>query len=166
MEEEMSRFEDAPQQTIDFVENVLNQNFPELQGCLMKVMYDNKKRKSGGRFVLGKMKKTNDELKAFATDDNGNPYDYIMFLDRLVWDNIEEKDREKLVFHELCHCKPDFDSNTDQYKVQDHEIQTFYSEIEFCRDDPRWLERVSVIAESLYDPDADVEVPRVDEEVE
>ena len=162
----MSRFEDAPKQTIDFVENVLNQNFPELQGCLMKVMYDNKKRKSGGRLVLGRMKKTNDELKAFATDENGNAYDYIMFLDRLVCDNIEEKDREKLVFHELSHCLVDNESTTDIYKIRDHEIQTFYSEIEFCHNDPRWLERVSAIAASLYDPDADVEVPRVDEEVE
>ena len=161
----MSRFEDAPKQTIDFVEKVVNDNFPELQGSLIKVMYDNKKRKSGGRLVLGRMKKTNDELKAFAMDENGNPFDYIMFLDRLVWDNIEEKDKEKLVFHELCHCHIDGEA-TDTYKIKDHEIQTFYAEIEFVRDDPRWLERVSTIAASLYDPDADVEVPRVDEEVE
>lgn len=151
----MSRFEDAPQQVIDFVSNVVVEHFPELQGCLIKVMYDTKKRKSGGRLVLARIKKTNDELKAFAVDEGGNPYDYVMFLDKLVWENISESDREKLVFHELCHCQIDLDSS-DQFKIKDHEIQTFYAEIEFVRDDPRWVERVSAIAESVYDPDAEL----------
>lgn len=152
----MSRFEDAPVQTSMFVEGVVTKNFPELQGALIKVMYDNKKRKSGGRFVFARIKKTNDELKAFAVDEAGTPYDYVMFLDHLLWDNIEEKDREKLVFHELCHCLVDLDSNTDQFKIQDHEIQTFYAEIEFVRDDPRWVERLSVICAHVYDPDSEI----------
>lgn len=151
----MSRFEDAPQQVIDFVGKVREVNFPELDGALIKVMFDGKKRKAGGRLVLGRIKSSNDELKSFAIDINGNPYDYILFLDRLVYDNISEKDRERLIFHELCHCKTDFESNTNQYKVCDHEINTFYAEIEANRDDPQWLERVSTIAASLYDPDAD-----------
>lgn len=163
----MSRFEDAPQQTIDFVEKVMNDNFPELHGALIKVMYDNKKRKSGGRFVFARIKKTNDELKAFAVNESGTPYDYVMFLDHLLWDNIEEKDRTKLVHHELCHCLVDHDSQ-DQYKIQDHEIQTFYAEIEFVRDDPRWLERLAAICASVYDPDGDhnVDLPDTPAEVE
>jgi hypothetical protein len=151
----MSRFEDAPMQTSGFVEKVASEHFPALHGALLKVMYDNKKRKSGGRFVFARIKKTNDELKAFAIDENGNPYDYVMFLDHLLWDALSEKDRERLVHHELCHCLVDPDSN-DQFKIQDHEIQTFYAEIEFVRDDPRWLERVTAICESVYDPDAEV----------
>lgn len=150
----MSRFEDAPAQTIDFVEDVMINNFPQLQGALIKVMFDTKKRKTGGKFVLGRIKKTNDELKAFALTDDGRPYDYVMFLDKLIWDNIDEKDRERLVFHELCHCLVDMESQ-DQFKIQDHEIQTFYAEIEFCHDDPRWGERVATIAAHLYDPDSE-----------
>lgn len=149
----MSRFEDAPAQTEEFVMNV-REKFPNLDGALIKVMYDTKKRKSGGRLVLGRIKKTNDELKAFAVDEAGQPFDYVMYLDKMVWDNISPEDRERLVFHELCHCVTDFDSN-DQYKIQDHEIQTFYAEIEFTKDDPRWAERVGAIAEQLYDPDAE-----------
>lgn len=153
----MSRFEDAPQQTIDFVEGVMDREFPNLQGALIKVMYDNKKRKSGGRFVFARIKKTNDELKAFAVTDDGRPYDYVMFLDHQLWDALPEPDKDKVVFHELCHCITDFESNSDQYKIQDHEIQTFYSEIEYVADDPRWVERVSAICASVHDPDADVE---------
>jgi len=163
----MSRFEDAPMQTSAFVENVVANNFPELQGALIKVMYDNKKRKAGGRFVFARIKKTNDELKAFAVDEAGTPYDYVMFLDHLLWDAISDKDKEKLVFHELCHCLVDLDSATDQFKIQDHEIQTFYAEIEFVRDDPRWVERLSAICASVYDPDAEVPgTPDTEDETE
>jgi hypothetical protein len=150
----MSRFEDVPGQVESFVQNVLDNNFPELQGALIKVMFDTKKRKSGGKFVFARIKKTNDELKAFATKDDGTPYDYIMFLDKNLWLALDDKDRDKLVFHELCHCKVDLES-TDQYKIQDHEIQTFYAEIEYSKDDPRWLERVTAICESVHDPDAE-----------
>lgn len=151
----MSRFEDAPAQTEDFVMGV-RRHFPNLDGALIKVMYDLKKRKSGGRYVFARIKKTNDELKAFAVDESGAPFDYVMFLDKLLWEALSEEDREKIVHHELCHCVTDFDSN-DQYKIQDHEIQTFYAEIEFCKEDPRWVERVSVICESVYDPEAEVD---------
>lgn len=156
----MSRFEDAPSQTSNFVEDVMNNHFPELQGSLIKVMYDTKKRKSGGRYVFARIKKTNDELKAFATNDAGQPYDYVMFLDKALWDALSESDREKIVFHELCHCQVDLNSN-DQYKIKDHEIQTFYAEIEFVREDPRWLERVDAICDSVHDPDA--ELPATDD---
>ena len=151
----MSRFEDAPLQVVEFVEKVVEDEFPALQTALFKVMFDTKKRKSGGRYVFARIKKTNDELKAFAVTEAGQPYDYVMFLDKLLWEGIEDADRKRLVFHELCHCVTDFESNADQYKIQDHEIQTFYAEIEFTSDDPRWVERVSLICESLYDPDSD-----------
>jgi len=150
----MSRFEDVPSQTEKFVDDVMYKHFPALQGSLVKVMYDTKKRKSGGRYVFARIKKTNDELKAFVLTENGEAYDYIMFLDKALWEAIEDKDREKLVFHEFCHCVVDVNA-TDQFKIQDHEIQTFYAEIEFTADDPRWTERVSVICESVHDPEAE-----------
>jgi hypothetical protein len=153
----MSRFEDAPRQVEDFVEDVRDKNFPSLDGALIKVMFDTKKRKSGARYVFGRIKKTNDELKAFAVTEAGQAYDYVMFLDQLLWNAMELVDQERLVFHELCHCITDFDSNTNQYKIQDHEIQTFYAEIEFCKEDPRWAERVADIAASVHDPENDTE---------
>ncbi|MCK5016880.1 MAG: hypothetical protein KAS32_07385, partial [Candidatus Peribacteraceae bacterium] len=96
----MSRFEDVPSQTERFVEDVVSANFPNLEGALIKVMYDLKKRKAGGRYIFGRIKKTNDELKAFVMTDGGAPYDYIMYLDKLLWEAMDEKDKERLVFHE------------------------------------------------------------------
>jgi len=152
----MSRFEDAPEQVSDFVESVMLEHFPHVQGALIKVMFDLKKRKSGGKYVLARIKKTNDELKAFAMTEEGVPYDYVMFLDKLTWENISVEDREKLTFHELCHCLIDLEGS-DQFKIQDHEIQTFYAEIEFTKDDPRWGERVATVCASVYDPEAEVD---------
>lgn len=147
----MSRFEEASPETVNLVRDVMEESFPELQTARMVVLYDTKKRKSGGKFVIGRMKKTNDELKAFATDPSGDSYDYIMFLDKLVFEAVDENDKKYIIFHELCHCQIDLDSS-DQFKIKDHEIQTFYSEMEYTKDNPRWLERVSAIAESLHNP--------------
>lgn len=149
----MSRFEDAPRQVVSFVEGVQEKNFPALDTAMVKVMFDTKKRKSGKKYVFARIKKTNDELKAFAVNETGQSYDYIMFIDKLIWEALEEVDRDRLVFHEFCHCETNFESDTNQYKIQDHEIQTFYSEIEYCADDPRWAERVAIIAESVHDPE-------------
>lgn len=153
----MSRFEDAPRQVVDFVQGIIDKDFPNLQGALVCVMFDTKKRKAGGRYVFGRIKKTNDELKAFAMTEAGQAYDYVMYLDKLVFEALDEADRERIVFHELCHCVTDFDSNADQYKIQEHEIQTFYAEIDKNVDDPRWLERVSAIGSSVHDPEANEE---------
>lgn len=152
-----SRFEDAPHQVSNFVDDIRERHFPALDAAIVKVMFDTKKRKSGTRYVFARIKKTNDELKAFAVNEAGQAYDYVMFIDKLLWEAMEPLDQERLVFHEFCHCVTDFDSNTNQYKIQDHEIQTFYAEIEFCKDDPRWAERVAVIAESVHDPENDSE---------
>lgn len=154
------RFEDVPQQINDFVETVKNDNFPELDAAIILVLFDTKKRKSGGRYVIGRIKKANDEVRVMAADSNGISPDYVMFLDKQIWDVLDDRDQERIVKHELYHCETNFESDTNQYKICDHEIQTFYAEIEENQDDSRWVERVSVIAESVYDseqPDSPTE---------
>ena len=147
------RFEDVPQQINDFVENVKNDNFPELDAAIILVLFDTKKRKSGGRYIIGRIKKANDEVRVMATDDNGISPDYVMFLDKQIWNALDDRDKERIVYHELCHCETNFESDTNQYKIRDHEIQTFYAEIDYNVDDARWLERVTTVADSIYDPE-------------
>jgi hypothetical protein len=50
----------------------------------------------------------------------------------------------------LCYTDVDFDK-PNPYNTRDAEIKTFYEEIEYNKDDPRWMERVEAIAISIYE---------------
>ena len=146
------RFEDVTSDIYQMVENIIKDEFPALDGAKFIILYDTKKRKTGGRYIIGRIKKANDELKALSMSDEGIPPDYIMFLDKQIFNVLDDRDKERVVHHELCHCEVNFDSEN-QYRIKDHEIQSFYAEIDYNNDDHRWTERVSSIAESVYDPE-------------
>jgi len=146
------RYEEVDSETQSFIDNVKTQ-FPHLSSATIKSLFSNKKKLSGGKITLAWIQKTNDLTKLLSADNIiTQGYDYIMFIDSNVWENIEDKDRERLIRHELCHCEVDLESNN-PYKIKDHEITDFYSEIEFNKDDPRWTERLGEIALSVYDSD-------------
>lgn len=149
------RFEDVPDNVVEQMNRIKRDVFPELSGARIKVLYDLKKRMSGGKIVLGRMQKTNDLLRHLTIDDANNEegFDYIMYIDKTAFENIEESDRIRLIRHELQHCEVDLDSNSNPYKIRDHEISDFYDEIEYNKDDPRWAERCVAVAESIYESD-------------
>jgi hypothetical protein len=147
----MSRFENVDQETVDFIREIIGKDFERLVNAKIKILFDTKKRKSGGNYTLGRMQKANDLIRTLTfdeTEDEG--YDYILYLDKVVWSSIDEKDKERLVRHELCHCDVDFEKDN-PYALKDHEITDFYSEIEYNKDDPRWAERIAVVAEQIYE---------------
>ena len=149
------RFEDASKETVDLVNVVRKEIFPELASANIKVLYDIKKRMSGGKMVLGRMQKTNDLLRHLTIEDakDEEGFDYILYLCKAVYDNVDEGDRVRLIRHELQHCDVDLDSNTNPYKLRGHEISDFYDEIEYNKNDPRWAERCVAVAESIYEED-------------
>lgn len=148
-----SRFEDAPSQVINLVETVREKWFPELEGAKIKVVFDLKKRVSGGKLVLGRIMKAND-LTRFLTIDEAEStegFDYFLFFDKKIFELMDIEDQIRLARHELRHTDVDFESETDQFKVKPHDIEDFYDEIELNRDDPRWAERVVTVAEAVYE---------------
>jgi len=147
------RFEDATSDIYKLLDEIIECNFGTLTAAKFIILFDTKKRKNGGKYTIGRIKKANDELKALAMDDTGIPPDYIMFLDKNIFDVLEDKDKIRIVKHELYHTDVNFESDTNQYKIKDHEVNTFYSEIEENVDDPQWAERIGAIAESVYDPE-------------
>jgi hypothetical protein len=148
-----SRFEDAPDQVVELMNKIRQGNFPELRSAKIKVLFDTKKRKSGGKLVLGRMQKTNDLLRHLTIDESGDEegYDYILYIDKACFENIDEIDQVRIIRHELCHCDVDIESNNSPYKIKDHQISDFYSEIDFNSVDPRWAERCAAVAESVYE---------------
>lgn len=147
----MSRYIDVSENVIEMYRGIVENYFPTLLNCHVKILFDTKKRTSEGNIVLASIKKSNDLIKYFTEDEVDEGYDFVLFLDKNCWDNIEDIDRERIIRHELCHVLVDIDSLKTPYKLIGHEISDFYSEIERNVDDPRWRERVGSLTYEIYE---------------
>lgn len=145
----MGRFEDAPEQVVALVNKIRTETFRQLNSAKIKVLYDTKKRMSGGKLVLGRMQKTNDLIKCLVMSETESDIDYILCLDKACFENVEEADRIRLIRRVLQHCDVDFESNN-PYKLRQFEIEEWFDEMEYNKDDPRWAERCTAVAESIY----------------
>jgi len=147
------RYEDVTEEVMDMLRDVRAEHFPELKNAKIKVLFDLKKRTSGGRLTLGRIMKTNDLLRHLTIDrvDPIEGYDYIISLDKTCWETIESEDKVRIIRHELRHAYFDIDSEENPYKLVDHSILDFYEELEANKDDPKWRERVGTLTESIYE---------------
>lgn len=144
------RFEPVTEDVIRFCDSIKTENFSSLDGANILYIFDTKKRKSKGKYVIACIKKMNDEKKFLAMNDDGFTYDYAIYIDKNIWNSINDSDKKRIIFHEFCHTDVDFEKDN-PYGLRDHEIQGFYDELKFNADDERWAERLSVIAKSIYD---------------
>ncbi len=147
----MSRYEEAESTVVDKVQYVIRNKFPELVGVNIEIVMDTKKRKSGGVYVLVKLDKASPILRHISAD-NANPdgVDYILYLDKTVYREMSDDDRNKVISHGLYHAECEFEKEV-PYGVRKPTVQTFYEEIQDNQDDARWAERLDVMAESIYD---------------
>ena len=147
------RYEEVTEKALDMLKDVKIRDFSELKNAKIKVLFDLKKRKSGGRIVLGRIMKTNDLIRHLTKDEVEamEGYDYIITLDKMCWDNITDNDRIRILRHELRHTFFDTESEDDPHKLLSHSISDFYEEVELNRDDPRWRDRIGSLAEGIYE---------------
>jgi hypothetical protein len=146
------RFDNGSEESYEIMRNLIEENFPELAGCRIKILFDNKKRMSGGKIVLGSIQKPNELTRFFMAPEAGDEegFDYVIRLDKKCWDLIELEDKIRIIRHELRHTDVDFDSTT-PYKVRGHTIEDFYSEVNLNQDDPRWAQRVAESTMAAYE---------------
>lgn len=147
----MSRFEEGSQEAINIMNKLIENQFSYLSNATIEVVFDTKKRKSKGQYVLGRLQKANDLMK-YLSSSNIYPdgIDYILYLDKNVFESLNENDKKRIIFHELCHAEMDAEAS-DPWKLKDHEFAGFYSELDYNRDDPRWSERIGAVAQSIYE---------------
>lgn len=146
-----NRFEDVSIDVVNFFNDVRRKYFPQLVNAKFKLVFDLKKRTSGGKLVLARIQKTNDLLRHLtrdeAQDDSG--YDYIVYIDKVYWENTPEIDRERGMRHEMRHCEVDIE-NEQPYQLKEHDIEDFDDEIKLNQDDTKWRERVAMLIEDIY----------------
>jgi hypothetical protein len=150
------RFEDADASVDNVLDKIRDERFPELVNAKIKTLFDLKKRKHGGNLVLGRIQKSNDLIKKLTIDQvRGNEgYDYVLYVDKVAWNAMEQVDRERLISHELRHCFVDTEAKR-PYKLVDHDIQDFVSEVSLNSADPGWALRVATLTNDIYSQDED-----------
>lgn len=136
------RYEEVSDTILELANNIKTQYFPNLEKVKIKFLYDCEKRESKGKLVLGRCMRTNDVIQYFTVQETQDleGYPYIIFLDRIAVEILEEKDIIRIIRHELQHVKFNSESKT-KYKIRDHDITDFVLEVERNMDDPRWLAR-------------------------
>ena len=147
------RYEEVTPMVLDMLKDVRSKFFGELKNAKIKVLFDLKKRKAGGRIVLGRIMRTNDLIRHLTKDEVEimEGYDYIIVIDKKCWDNVTDADRARILRHELRHTFYDIEAEKDPYKLLTHSVSDFYEEIEMNQDDPRWRERVATLTEDIYE---------------
>jgi hypothetical protein len=147
------RYEEVTEDATRLLDEVETKYFPELRNAKIIMLFDLKKRMSGGRVVLGRIMRTNDLLRHLTKDEAEaiEGYDYIITLDKQAWDAIQREDKIRLLRHELRHAYFDIESETNPYRLIDHSITDFYEEVELNKDDPRWRERVATVVADIYE---------------
>lgn len=152
-----SRFEEATTDVVEKVNEVIRQKFPQLNDCLIEVVMDTKKRKSGGRFQLVKLDKASPIVKHISADNiHTEGIDYILYIDQTVYHELSDNDKTRLISHGLYHTFMDFEKEN-PYLIRKPTVQTFYEEIVDNEDDPRWAERLDLLAEGVYEREAEQE---------
>lgn len=153
------RYEDATADVMELAREIIAEHFPELRNVKIKYLFDLKKRMSGGMNVLARCQRSNDLLKFFTIDESGDEegYAYIVYVDKLLWGNIERADKTKLLRHEFRHIFIDDESAKNPYKLVDHDVSDFRDEIALNTDDPRWDERLASLASDLYSQQEEME---------
>jgi hypothetical protein len=156
------RYEEATPMVLNMLKELKAKDFSELKNAKIKVLFDLKKRKSGGQIILGKIMKTNDLIRLLTKDEVEviEGYDYIITLDKKCWDNIPDEDRVRILRHELRHTHFDIESENDPYKLVSHSISDFYEEVETNQKDPRWRERVGTLAEDIYEQEKEAQAEK------
>jgi hypothetical protein len=155
------RYEDVSETVMEMFRKVKSQYFPELKNAKIKVLFDLKKRKSGGKIVIGRIVKSNDLIRHLTKNGNAEEgYDFIITLDKKCWDHIADEDRVKILRHELRHTSYDLESEDNPYKLVDHSILDFYEEVEINQSDPRWRERVATLTEDIYEQEKEARLEK------
>jgi hypothetical protein len=155
------RYEDVTDMVMEMFRRVKGQYFPELKNAKIKVLFDLKKRKSGGQVVIGRIVKANDLIRHLTKNGNAEEgYDFIITLDKKCWDHITDEDRVKILRHEMRHTSYDLESEDNPYKLVDHSILDFYEEVEMNQGDPRWRERVAILTEDIYEQEKEARLEK------
>ena len=111
----MGKFRKASDEVVKIAEHVIDLYHEELKEARIGFLFRDEAPVKDGRITLGAAKKVGDEVKPYVN------YDFLIWVAGDYWPRLDEKQKQALVDHELCHCgllagKP---------AMRDHDINEF-----------------------------------------
>lgn len=149
----MTRYEECDESLVKIFLDVLEERFSHLENLKFKLIFDVKKKVNKGNFVLADIALTSDKLKFFTKDNIAiDGYDYIITVNRKVWELANDKDKRRLISHELRHA---FINEKGDCRLVGHEIEDFYEELKLNQDDPEWSRSLAQVVSDIYEQEKD-----------
>jgi hypothetical protein len=150
----MSRYIEADDSLVGVFLKVVEKHFPLYQNLKIKLIYDTKKRISKSKLVFASIESASEKIKFFSKDNIAlEGYDYILVMDRKAWELTNDKDRERLIRHELRHI---FVDDTGKMKLLGHDVEDFRAEIKLNADDPDWAFRLATLLNDVYEQEKEM----------
>jgi hypothetical protein len=146
------RYEDASSSEYALLDKVRSEFFRELFGAKIKIIFDLRKKSSGGKIVLAKVYKTNELIRHLTQeglDELTKGTDLIIFIDKLFWSLVEEIDKIRVLRHELRHVAYCPEKKF-PYQLIGHDVEDFEYEIRLNQDDIGWRKRVAELTSIAY----------------
>ena len=143
----MARYYEAEASVYNLMDELIEERFGNtLRAATIKILVDAKPKidKLTNRITFASIKCAN-EVEKFLSMDGHNlaGIDYLIFISELVWELANDKDKKRILSHELSHTFVDEKGN---YKTVRHDIEDFYTEVKLNEDDPMWGQALSTIA--------------------
>lgn len=153
----MMKYEDVEDDVVDFFNKViLDYNFSDVQDARFKLVYRNKKKGNKKFITFAEICATSEMIRYLTSKEIEDGYDYIVIIDKNIYEAIDEKDKIRILRHELRHCDVSVNEKTGTitYGTRKHTVEDFYEDMEIEAQpdgDVRWKERIASIAESIYE---------------
>jgi len=145
------RYYEAGEKEYGLLGGLVKERFAFLTNAKIKVLMDRKPKvdKLKGAMIFAMIKLANEVEKFLSRDgQNVEGIDYIIFINDFAWELASDKDKRRIMSHELRHA---FVDENGEYKLVRHDIEDFYSEIKLNEDDPMWGQSLSVVAMAKLD---------------
>lgn len=148
------RYIDCDDDLVQVFLDVIEERFPSFINLNIKLLYDTKRRISGGKIVMASICTTSAMAKFFSKDNTATEgYDFVLIVDRKAWELSSPEDKKRIISHELRHV---FIDEKGKAKLIGHEIEDFYAELELNQDDPEWRRNLAIQTMALYDQEKEM----------
>jgi len=143
----MSQFRKADSSVYSTFLDMIDKVFPELSGYSFGLLFREAIKKSKGGVILAEVCQPGKLLSYFAKNDKGNPFDFLIIVDEMVWACAKEEDKIRIIRHELRHINL---SEKGVPRLIGHDFQDFYVEVDLNKDNPSWCQHLIEVTLAGY----------------
>jgi hypothetical protein len=148
------RYEECDESLVEVFLGLLEDRFPNKSHLKYKLVFDTKKKVSKGNMVLADIQLASEKIKFFTKDNVAvEGYDYVLTVNKKAWELASEKDKRRIISHEMRHV---FIDEKGAAKVIGHEIEDFYDEIKLNQDDPEWSRKLGRLVLDVYEQEKEM----------